>query len=127
MEYLTYEEYQQSGGTLQESEFDLLEFRARKRIDYWTDCRVQKMSTVPEAVKKCMMLIIKYESKYGSDAQADNPLVASFNTDGYSENYGSAKEQASAAESNLYKTVRQLLYGETDDEGVPLLYRGLIT
>ena len=55
-EYLTYEEYQEFGGTLPETEFEMAEFQARKRIDYWTDSRVQNMSEVPEAVKRCIML-----------------------------------------------------------------------
>ena len=125
MKYLTYAEYQEYGGSLPETDFNLFEFRARKRIDYWTDCRVQAMEEVPEAVKLCMMQAIKFEEKFGMDAQADNPLVASFNTDGYSESYGSASEQVASAERGLYKSSRNLLYGETDDNGVPLLYRGL--
>ena len=125
MAYLTYNEYEDMGGKLGDEEFPLYEFRARKRIDYWTDCRVQRMSEVPEAVKKCMMLIIRFDEKFGSEAQADNPVVASFSTDGYSESYGGVSEQASAAEVSMYKSVRSLLYGETDDEGTPLLYRGV--
>ncbi len=123
--YLTYAEYTNYGGSLSQSEFTLFEFRARKRIDYWTDCRVQNMETVPEAVKLCMMHVIKFDEKFGSDAAADSPAVASFNTDGYSENYGSASEQAAAAASSLWSTVKSLLYGENDDNGTPLLYRGL--
>jgi hypothetical protein len=123
--YLTYEEYQSYGGKLPEADFNLFEFRARKRIDYWTDCRVQKMASVPEAVKQCMMLAIKYDEKFGTGAQVDNPLVSSFNTDGYSESYGSASEQVSTAEKGLSESVRSLLYGELDDYGTPLLYRGL--
>ena len=124
--YLTYEEYQGYGGDLPEADFTMFEFRARKRIDNWTDCRVQNMASVPEAVKQCMMLAIKFDEKYGVDAQADNPVVASFNTDGYSESYGSASEQAAAAESGMFKSVSSLLYGETDDNGVLLLYRGVV-
>ena len=123
--YLTYEEYQNYGGELPEVDFILFEFRARKRIDYWTDCRVQRMAEIPKAVKLCMMQIMKFDSKFGVDAQTDHPVVASFNTDGYSESYGSASDQASAAEKSLYKSVRYLLYGENDDNGVPLLYRGV--
>lgn len=125
MGYLTYEEYQGYGGDLPETDFTLFEFRARKRIDYWTDCRVQNMASVPEAVKLCMMQVIKFDEKFGTDAQADNPVVSSFNTDGYSENYGSASEQAATASASMYSAVKSLLYGETDDHGTPLLYRGL--
>lgn len=125
MAYLTFNEYEDMGGKLEEEEFDLYEFQARKQIDTWTDCRVQRMTAVPEAVKKCMMLIIRYKSGFGVDAQAGNQVLASFNTDGYSESYGSVSDRTSAAEASLYKSVRSLLYGETDDEGTPLLYRGV--
>lgn len=125
MEYLTYGEYMSYGGDLPETDFMLCEFRARKRIDYWTDCRVQRMREVPEAVKQSMMLIMKHDSKFGAGAQSDNPIVASFNTDGYSESYGGVSEQVSTAEKSVYNSVRNLLYGVEDDNGVPLLYRGL--
>ena len=125
MAYLTYEEYQGYGGTLTEQEFTMMEFRARKRIDYWTDSRVQNMAAVPEAVKLCMMQAITYEQTYGVEKQAENPLLASFTTDGYSESYGSMTEQNSQAVNGLYRSVSTLLYGETDDEGTPLLYRGV--
>ena len=125
MAYLTYSEYEEYGGTVDEESFAPYEFRARKRIDYLTDCRVQKMQAVPEAVKLCMMQLIKQDSKFGVEAQSDNPAVASFNTDGYSESYGSVTEQASSVNAALDRTIRSLLYGEVDDEGTPLLYRGL--
>lgn len=124
--YLTYEEYVGYGGTLVETDFILAEFRARKMVDYWTDSRVQNMEEVPEAVRLCMMQAIKYDATYGVEAQADNPVISSYNTDGYSESYGSASDQAQAAQKALYRTVRSLLYGEKDDNGVPLLYRGVV-
>ena len=124
--YLTYDEYRSYGGTLPEADFTLAEFRARKRVDYLTDSRVENMAEVPEAVKLAMMSIIKADGAVGVDAQAGAPLVASFSTDGYSENYGSAADQTANVEKQLNAELRQLLYGVKDDEGVPLLYRGLV-
>jgi hypothetical protein len=124
--YLTYEEYRAYGGTMTEADFALAEFRARKRIDYLTDSRVAAMAEVPEAVKMAMMSIIRVDGAVGVDAQAGAPLVASFSTDGYSENYGSAADQTANAEKQLNAELRRLLYGEKDDNGVPLLYRGLV-
>ncbi len=123
--YLTYEEYRAYGGTLAEADFALAEFRARKRIDYLTDSRVEAMEEVPEAVKMAMMTIIKADSAVGVDAKADAPLVASFSTDGYSESYGSAADQTAGVERQLNAELRRLLYGVRDDDGVPLLYRGI--
>ena len=123
--YLTYDEYAMYGGTMSEADFALAEFKARKRIDTLTDSRVEKMAEVPEAVKLAMASIIKADSAVGVDAQAGAPLVASFSTDGYSESYGSAAEQTANVERQLTAEVRQLLYGVKDDDGVPLLYRGI--
>ncbi len=126
--YLTYDEYLQYGGATlasPESEWALLEFEARKRIDYLTANRVAAMATVPEAVKMAMCKIIRHNKTYGTQAQADNPLITSFNTDGYSESYGGASEQTKAAEDNLLRGIRHLLYGVVDDRGVPLMYRGV--
>lgn len=122
--YLTYGEYTERGGTLPETSFNLLEFKSRKRIDYLTDSRVQNMENVPEAVKMCMMCLISLESKVGVQAQVENPVVTSFNTDGYSESYGKTLGVADADKSMNAAAV-EYLYGEKDDEGVPLLYRGV--
>ena len=123
--YLTYAEYQAYGGTLAEADFTLAEFRARKRVDTLTDSRVEAMVEVPEAVKMAMMSIIRAVSAVGVDVQAGAPLVASFSTDGYSENYGSAADQTANVEKQLNAEIRRLLYGVKDDGGVPLLYRGV--
>lgn len=123
-QYLTYAEYQGYGGTASETAYPMLEFRARKRIDRLTASRVQDMVTVPEAVKLCMMSLITVDSKAGAEAQVDNPVVTSFNTDGYSETYGKAMSAADA-DAAMSASIRSMLWGETNDNGVPLLYRGL--
>lgn len=123
--YLTYSEYQAYGGTVAESAFPAAEFQARKRIDYLTDSRVQAMAQVPEAVKLCMTSIINANAAAGADALSASPLVASFNTDGYSESYGSAADQQAALQNALNRQIREMLSGEFDDNGTPLLYRGL--
>ena len=119
--YLTYAEYQAYGGTLSQSDFNLAEFRAQKRIDYLTDTRVAAMAVVPEEVKLCIMSLIKVDQTAGVDAIADNPLLSSFNNDGY----GSASEQISVLDKKMNATITEMLYGVMDDNDVPLLYRGL--
>lgn len=123
--YLEYSEYQAYGGTVAEHAFLAAEFQARKRIDYLTDSRVQTMAQVPEAVKLCMTSIINANAAVGADALSASPLVASFNTDGYSESYGSAADQQAALQNALNRQIREMLSGELDDNGTPLLYRGL--
>ena len=125
-QYLTYAEYTGYGGkAVTQSDYSMEEFKARKQLDYLTDSRVQAMETVPEEVKRAIHILIDLESKIGVLAQLNNPLVASFNTDGYSESYGSVTDQVAAAKNGAMTTIRHLLYGVNDDRGVPLLYRGL--
>ena len=124
MTYLTYDEYTKYGGAASEAEFTTLEFRARKRIDRLTASRVQNMSSVPTDVKLCMMSLIEVDRKVGVEAQATNPVITSFNTDGYSETYGKALSVADA-EKSMPATIKTMLWGVKDDKGVPLLYRGV--
>lgn len=124
--YLTYDEYTKYGGTVSKTEFTTLEFRARKRIDKLTACRVQNMASVPEAVKLCILSLIEIDRKAGVEAQVSNPVVTSFNTDGYSETYDKVLSSEDA-EKSMVTAVRSMLWGETDDNDVPLLYRGCET
>lgn len=121
--YLTYEEYINYGGTAEQTAFPAMEFKARKQIDYLTAGRVQNMQTVPEAVKLCMICIMNMDAASGAEAQATNPQMTSFNTDGYSESYGHALSAEDTAKE-IKKQIVAMLYGEVDDNGVPLLYRG---
>ena len=123
-QYLTHDEYTTYGGTLNAAAFRPLELKARKRIDYLTDSRVQRMAAVPEAVKLCAYALITLDGTAGAEAQAVNPAVTSFSTDGYSESYGNAYT-ADTARAQMNKIVGEYLYGERDDNGVPLLYRGV--
>lgn len=123
--YLSYEEYQAFGGAMTEEAFTVAELMARKKIDSLTQGRVARMAEVPSEVKVAMMQIIQTDSAFGAAAQASAPVVASFSTDGYSESYGGVGERAAAAETKLRATLRELLYGVTDDEGTPLIYAGV--
>lgn len=124
-QYLTYDEYVGYGGDLSEQDFVLAEFKARSRIDRMTLARVQYMQEVPEEVKLAMMCIIKVDRKYSSDAQADNAILASYSTDGYSESYGGVSEQSNNAEIQLTRQIGKMLFGVVDDTGIPLIYLGV--
>ena len=72
-----------------------------------------------------MMVIMKVDSKYSADSQADTAIVSSFSTDGYSESYGGISEQSDSMDKQLTKEVSKMLFGVLDDYGVPLIYRGV--
>lgn len=124
-QYLTFAEYQQYGGTMSENDFPVAEFKARSRIDRMTLARVQAMQEVPEEVKMAMMVILKVDGKYSADAMSDSAIVSAFNTDGYSESYGGIAEQSDNAQTQLNQQLSKMLFGVTDDYGIPLVYRGL--
>ena len=124
MAYLTYEEYIRHGGTASDTDFVSLEFKCRKRIDRLTNCRIQNMEKIPEAVKLCMVSLVKLENTVGMEARVENPVVTSYNTDGYSESYEKTLDVSEASQT-MDKIVLSMLYGELDDNGVPLLYRGV--
>jgi hypothetical protein len=126
-QYLTYEQYQAWGGTLDESAFNLAEIKARSRIDALTMGRVARMASVPEQVQAAMMEIITVDGTYSASAQASAPVAASFTTDGYSESYGSAESRTSAIEKQLTASILTLLDGVLDDEGTPLTFAGVPT
>ena len=127
MQYLTFEQYQAWGGTLEEAAFNLAEIKARARIDAMTQKRVAYMQTVPEQVQAAMMEIMTVDGTYSASAQAAAPVAASFTTDGYSESYGSAESRTASIEKQLTESIETLLDGLTDDEGTPLLYAGVAT
>ena len=126
-QYLTYDEYLQYGGTMDESEYAVAEFKARSRLDWITKGRVQNMAVIPEEVKLAMMVIINVDTKFSSDAQLESAIISSFTTDGYSETHGNFFEQVGLANRRVNGEVQKMLFGVLDDYGEPLIYRGLST
>lgn len=124
-QYLTYDQYVELGGTMDELPFRLAEIKARARIDAMTQGRVTHMAAVPEQVQAAMMEIIQVDQTYSAAAQAAAPVAASFTTDGYSETYGSVESRTAAIEKQLTASIETLLDGITDDYGMPLLFAGV--
>lgn len=124
-QYLTYDEYVSYGGTMSEQDFVIAEFKARSRIDWMTLARVQYMRVVPEEVKLAMMVIMKVDEKYSVESQTASAIISSYSTDGYSESYGGVSEQSENAERQTNREVSRMLFGVLDDNGVPLLYKGV--
>lgn len=123
--YIDYVYFQEHGGTsgFTCATFTRDEFRARKLVDRLTQGRVAKMKAVPEAVKLLMVELIQMEGTQGA-ALLDSQPVTSFSNDGYSETYADplTADRIKELETDL---ILQYLFGETDDNGVPLLYLGV--
>lgn len=126
-QYLSYEQYIDWGGELDEQSFNYAELKARARVDALTMGRVARMEAVPEQVQAAMMEIITVDGTFSASAQASAPVAASFTTDGYSESYGSAESRTAAIEKQLTGSILTLLDGVLDDDGVPLTFAGVPT
>lgn len=136
--YLTYDEYTEVGGTLDETEFNYYAYEAESYIDWYTFNRLHNMTEIPDAVKRCEVYLIKFiqerlavlgVSMGDNDSNANNPImsVMSQSNDGVSVSYGSMS--AKDANASLYKeveqTIQRQLAGVTNELGRKLLYRGL--
>lgn len=124
--YIDREYYIKNGGSevVTSADFPRIEFRARKLVDAETQGRVSKMENIPESVKLLMVELISLEKAQGASL-AENQAVASFSNDGYSETYADPLT-AERVKQIEYDLVCQYLSGETDDNGVPLLYLGVV-
>jgi hypothetical protein len=139
--YLTYEEYSDMGGTLDETEFQDLEYDAESTINWYTFNRLKNVKIIPMEVKRCMYQLIRWK-------QMENELLASSNggagwgvgwkkeagitqqsNDGVSTSYNVMSSGELMSYFNGAKTKEELmdryLNGVVNDLGRPLLYRGL--
>lgn len=112
--YLTYLEYKQRGGNLDEITYNRLEYKARAAIDEATFGRAKKDNPVRESVK---MLVFELVGLF--DIQA-NSTVKSTSNDGVSETY--ADIDFTRELSDLISTY---LSGEKTEDFIPLLYLGV--
>lgn len=134
--YLTYSQYQDMGGTLDETTFNLYEFEAEALINYYTFNRLKADVSFPSEVLRCMYALISLIEKKanastlgnssGSNAQS-SAAIASQSNDGVSISYNTISAQALVEGTNkeCENTIKMYLNGVTNELGRKLLYRGL--
>ena len=124
-QYLTYEEYQELGGTLEETPFDILELEAQKNIDKYTFGRLKDLKEQINEVKICEYKLIELLDTYNSYSN-QNKLGYTENTDGYSISYSGASENVSKAKINDIKGIIKTYLAECYlEDGTPYLYVGV--
>ena len=122
-QYLTYQEYQLLGGTLEEMPFNLLEFDARKRIDKRTFGRLVDKGQEYKEVKLCIYNMIITLNSYSSyDTQ--NKAISSESTDGYSISYGTPQKSITEAKNSELEDIIDTYLSNLIVDDVPVLYRG---
>ena len=91
-QYLSYTEYKELGGTLEEVPFNELEFECRKIIDSRTQNRLHSADEIPDEVKMCEFKMINNIVKYNESKEQAQSVVKSENIDGYSVTYLTSNE-----------------------------------
>lgn len=100
-QYLSYEEYMELEGTLEEVPFNELEFECRRIIDSRTQKRLKNADEIPEEVKMLINKMIQTLQGYYVSLNKAQSGVASVNTDGYSESYISSNQISQLIEGKI--------------------------
>ncbi len=123
-QYLTYEEYLELKGTLDQVSFNLLEYDVRKMIDKRTLNRLKNISEIPEEVKGCVYKMITIKESYQSLRKQDKTIVST-NTDGYSETKKKLEiSDIETEDRELCNVMETYLHGVIVNN-TPILYLGV--
>lgn len=124
MIYLTYTEYKEIGGTLEETAFNRNIDRACGIIDNATHNRIECMAEVPQKVKPLCRDLLEY--------LVENNTVKivtsrSQSAGGVSESESYATKTADDVYGDIQNMIYDYLLNVTDDNGISLLYRGAMS
>lgn len=124
--YLTYEEYKELGGDLDEPDFNRLERKASAKINYYTQNRLVNDYTIPDGVNIAMMDIIELFEKKNQYSDPDGGIVSSESNDDVSVSYANetANEFLDSFEKRVYEIIKENLIYAKNQAGTHLLYRG---
>ena len=122
MQYLTYDEYQEIGGTLDLTAFNRNIDRACAFIDASTQNRLQSVLEVSTKVKACVRDLVEYLANNVSSGKAVTSKSQS--AGGVSESESYATKTLDEINAEMLCIVYDYLATEKDDCGTPLMYRG---
>ena len=125
MTYLTYEEYTEIGGTLDLTAFNRNIDRACGIIDNVTHNRIEYMADVPQRVKVLCRDLVEYLAR--NDTTEIAVTSRSQSAGGVSESESYATKTADDVYGDIQNMVYDYLLNVTDDNGIPLLYRGAMS
>lgn len=100
-QYLSYGEYIELGGTLDEVPFNELEYECRRIIDSRTQNRLQNADEIPQEVKMLENKMLQTLQGYYVSLNKAQSGIASVNTDGYSESYISSNQISQLIEGKI--------------------------
>jgi hypothetical protein len=122
MQYLTYEEYTEIGGTLDLTAFKRNIDRACAFIDTSTQNRLQSVLEASTKVKSCVRDLVEH---LASNATSGKVITSkSQSAGGVSESESYATKTTDEINAEMLCIVYDYLATEKDDCGTPLMYRG---
>ncbi len=113
-QYLTYDEYKELGGKLIEKPFNLLEYRAEKKIDELSSNRFRKLSEYPKELKLCVYDLIDVFNSEGNSSVVSETVG----------NYSKTNQSKQNIEKTKMEIINQYL-SEYKIDDVFVLYRGM--
>ncbi len=122
MQYLTYDEYTEIGGTLNLAAFKRNIDRACGFVDLHTQSRLQSVLEVSQRVKACVRDLVEYLANNLSSGKSVTSKSQS--AGGVSESESYATKTSDDANAEMINIVYDYLATEKDDCGTPLMYRG---
>ena len=127
-QYLEFDEYEELGGSLEETPFNILEFEARKKIDERTFGRLKGIEELPQEVKMCIFALINSLNGYNNAYQnSNNKNIASESVGSYNVTYASGnqiQENIKSKNVELNDIIKTYLTGVLVD-GEHILYLGV--
>ena len=128
MNYLTFDEYQEWGGKLDETAFNRLSYKASRKIDRQTFNRLHNDTEIGEPVKRLMFELIGVINNSDTTSENYSPAIASEGNDGYSISYASGTIMTpEASDKKIESLIEEYLQFEKAQNGQFLLSCGLGT
>ena len=122
MQYLTYEEYTEIGGTLDLTAFNRNIDRACGFVDLHTQSRLQSVLEASQRVKACVRDLVEYIASNMANGKAVTSKSQSAGGVSESESYATKTNDEISAE--MFNILYDYLATGKDDCGTPLMYRG---
>jgi hypothetical protein len=123
--YLTYEEYHEMGGLLEQAAFARWAAQAARSIDRITQGRVKAMETISAEIKRLVFELIALASAVDPLNPAQYLTQETEIVDGVHSSRIYSPGRMDMAAGGMERLIVTYLDGMADDAGVPLLYLGV--
>ena len=127
-QYLSFDEYQALGGTLNDNNaFDLLEYEVRKKINLRIQNRLINETTIPFDVKMCVNKLISKVYVWAKNEDKHNDNIASESVGSYSVSFITGSQIAETIKvhsDEIDDVILECLYGVVVNNEA-LLYLGV--